>query len=67
MTDLECINRAVDFRKTNLPHLTTPIKVNLSPRELNDALRLPKPLFGHAYPTKVLWRGYHIQATKVKP
>ena len=56
------LDKAVDWRKVNLPHDRSPIKTNLDPKQLNDCLRLPKPMLGQKYPVTVLYRGFLIAA-----
>ena len=56
------LDKLVDWRKANRAWDTSPVKVNLGPKELNDALRLPKPKLGDKYPVKVTYRGIQLLA-----
>lgn len=58
----EQIDRAVDWRKANLPNDTRPIRIHVSPERLHKALGVPAPRGGQPYPQSVLWRGFRIEA-----
>lgn len=64
MTVREQIDRAVDWRKANLPEARGDIRIHVTPEDMHRALGLPRPLGKFPYPQSVLYRGYRIRATK---
>jgi hypothetical protein len=63
----QVIDRMVDFRKRFACHDQTPIRVNLTPKELHQALDLAAPAKLAEYPTSVLHRGYRIESKANAP
>nr|WP_294525810.1 hypothetical protein [uncultured Rhodopila sp.] len=63
----QSIDRMVDFRKRFACHDSSPIKVNLTPKEMHDALGLPSPPRLAEYPFSCLYRGYRIESKAKVP